>query len=127
MVVQIIADHLCVDFDKVVVRHGDTLNSPMGHGTGGSRSLAVGGSAIIGASLNVQQKARRLAAHMLEAAPDDVVFENGKYQVKGVPARALTLAQIAPKAYAEGLPDGVEAGLEATDFFRPPQDRKSVV
>jgi carbon-monoxide dehydrogenase large subunit len=58
---------------------------------------------------------------MLEAAPDDVVFENGKYQVKGVPARALTLAQIAPKAYAEGLPEGVEAGLEATDFFRPPQ------
>jgi len=118
---QIIADHLGVDFDKVVVRHGDTLNTPMGNGTGGSRSLAVGGSAIIGASLKVQQKARRLAAHMLEAAPDDVVFENGKYQVKGVPARALTLAQIAPKAYAEGLPDGVEAGLEATDFFRPPQ------
>ncbi len=118
---QIIADHLGVDFDKVVVRHGDTLNTPMGNGTGGSRSLAVGGSAIIGASLKVQQKARRLAAHMLEAAPDDVVFESGKYQVKGVPAKALTLAQIAPKAYAEGLPDGIEAGLEATDFFRPPQ------
>jgi carbon-monoxide dehydrogenase large subunit len=118
---QIIADHLGVDFDKVVVRHGDTLNTPMGNGTGGSRSLAVGGSAIIGASLKVQQKARRLAAHMLEASADDVVFENGKYQVKGVPAKALTLAQIAPKAYAEGLPEGMEAGLEATDFFRPPQ------
>jgi carbon-monoxide dehydrogenase large subunit len=118
---QIIADHLGVDFDKVVVRHGDTLNTPMGNGTGGSRSLAVGGSAIIGASLKVQQKARRLAAHMLEAAADDVVFENGKYQVKGVPAKALTLAQIAPRAYAEGLPEGMEAGLEATDFFRPPQ------
>jgi carbon-monoxide dehydrogenase large subunit len=118
---QIIADYLGVDFDKVVVRHGDTLNTPMGNGTGGSRSLAVGGSAIIGASLKVQQKARRLAAHMLEAAADDIVFENGKYQVKGVPAKALTLAQIAPKAYAEGLPEGMEAGLEATDFFRPPQ------
>jgi aerobic carbon-monoxide dehydrogenase large subunit len=118
---QIIADHLGVDFDKVVVRHGDTLNTPMGNGTGGSRSLAVGGSAIIGASLKVQQKARRLAAHMLEAAFDDVVFENGQYQVKGVPSKALTLAQIAPKAYADGLPDGMEAGLEATDFFRPPQ------
>ncbi|HEY7517628.1 MAG TPA: molybdopterin cofactor-binding domain-containing protein [Methylomirabilota bacterium] len=118
---QIIADHLGVDFDKVVVRHGDTLNTPMGNGTGGSRSLAVGGSAIIGASLKVQQKARRLAAHMLEAAADDVVFENGQYQVKGVPAKALTLAQIAPKAYADGLPEGMEAGLEATDFFRPPQ------
>jgi carbon-monoxide dehydrogenase large subunit len=118
---QIIADHLGVDFDKVVVRHGDTLNTPMGNGTGGSRSLAVGGSAIIGASLKVQQKARRLAAHILEAAPDDVVFENGKYQVKGAPAKALTLAEIAPKAYGEGLPEGVESGLEATDFFRPPQ------
>jgi carbon-monoxide dehydrogenase large subunit len=118
---QIIADHLGVDFDKIVVRHGDTLNTPMGNGTGGSRSLAVGGSAIIGASLKVQQKARRIAAHMLEAAADDVVFENGRYQVKGVPARALTLEQIAPTAYADGLPEGIEPGLEATDFFRPPQ------
>jgi carbon-monoxide dehydrogenase large subunit len=118
---QIISDHLGVDFDRIVVRHGDTLNTPMGNGTGGSRSLAVGGSAILNATIKVQQKARRLAAHMLEAAPDDVVFENGRYQVKGVPAKALTIAQIAPKAYGEGLPEGVEAGLEATDFFRPPQ------
>jgi carbon-monoxide dehydrogenase large subunit len=118
---QIIADHLGVDFDRVVVRHGDTLNTPMGNGTGGSRSLAVGGSAILNATMKVQQKARRLAAHMLEAAPDDVVFEDGRYQVKGVPAKALTIAQIAPRAYGEGLPDGVESGLEATDFFRPPQ------
>ena len=118
---QIIADHLGVDFDKVVVRHGDTLNTPMGNGTGGSRSLAVGGSAIMGAAVKVQEKARRIAAHMLEAAADDVVFEAGKYQVKGVPAKALTLAQIAPTAYGEGLPEGIESGLEATDFFRPPQ------
>jgi carbon-monoxide dehydrogenase large subunit len=118
---QIISDHLGVDFDKVVVRHGDTLNTPMGNGTGGSRSLAVGGSAIIGATIKVREKARRIAAHMLEAAADDVVFEAGKYQVKGVPAKALTIAEIAPKAYAEGLPEGIEYGLEATDFFRPPQ------
>ena len=118
---QIISDHLGVEFDKVVVRHGDTLNTPMGNGTGGSRSLAVGGSAILNATMKVQQKARRLAAHMLEAAPDDVVFENGRYQVKGSPAKALTIAQIAPRAYGEGLPEDVESGLEATDFFRPPQ------
>src|SRR5215475_7830459 len=118
---QIIADHLGVDFDKVVVRHGDTLNTPMGNGTGGSRSLAVGGSAIIGASLKVRDKARRIAAHMLEAAADDVVFEAGKYQVRGTPAKALTMADIAPKAYAEGLPEGLDYGLEATEFFRPPQ------
>ena len=118
---QIIADHLGVDFDKIVVRHGDTLNTPMGNGTGGSRSLAVGGSAILNATMKVQQKTRRLAAHMLEAAPDDVVFESGRYQVKGAPAKALTIAEIAPRAYGEGLPEGVESGLEATDFFRPPQ------
>jgi carbon-monoxide dehydrogenase large subunit len=118
---QIIADHLGVDFDKVVVRHGDTLNTPMGHGTGGSRSLAVGGSAVLNAALKVQQKARRLAAHMLEAAPDDVVLDGGRYQVKGAPGKALTLAQIAVTAYGEGLPPDVESGLEATEFFRPPQ------
>jgi len=117
---QILADHLGVPFDKIVVRHGDTLNTPMGNGTGGSRSLAVGGSAIIGASLKVQEKARRLAAHMLEAAADDVVFTDGRYQVKGVPDKALLLEAIAARAYGEGLPDGIESGLEATEFFRPP-------
>src|SRR5947199_1684760 len=117
---QIIADHLGVPFDKIVVRHGDTLNTPMGNGTGGSRSLVVGGSAIMGAALKVQAKARRLAAHMLEAAPDDVVFTDGRYQVKGVPDKALTLDAIAARAYGEGLPDGIESGLESTEFFRPP-------
>jgi len=118
---QIIADHLGVDFDNIVVRHGDTLNTPMGNGTGGSRSLAVGGSAILGATLRVQDKARRIAASMLEAAPEDVVFTDGRYQVTGVPDRALTFAKIAARAYAEGLPPELESGLEATEFFRPPQ------
>jgi len=118
---QIIADHLGVDFDQIVVRHGDTSNTPMGNGTGGSRSLAVGGSAMLRAALKVQDKARRIAAHMLEASADDVVLEDGGYQVKGVPARRLTLAQIADRAYGEGLPDTLESGLEASDFFRPPQ------
>jgi aerobic carbon-monoxide dehydrogenase large subunit len=117
---QIISDHLGVPFDKIVVRHGDTLNTPMGNGTGGSRSLVVGGSALIGASLKVQEKARRLAAHILEAAADDVVYVDGRYQVKGVPGKALTLDVIAARAYGEGLPEGAESGLEATEFFRPP-------
>ena len=117
---QVLADHLGVPFDKIVVRHGDTLNTPMGNGTGGSRSLVVGGSAILGAALKVQAKARRLAAHMLEAAADDVVFTDGRYQVKGVPDKALMLEAIAARAYGEGLPDGIESGLEATEFFRPP-------
>jgi len=118
---QIIADHLGVPFDKIVVRHGDTATTPMGNGTGGSRSLAVGGSAILQASLKVQAQARRIAAHILEAAPDDVVFADGRYQVKGAPAKALTFEKIAARAYTDALPPGVEAGLEASDFFRPPQ------
>jgi carbon-monoxide dehydrogenase large subunit len=118
---QIIADRLGVDFDKIVVRHGDTMNTPMGNGTGGSRSLAVGGSAILRATDAVQTKARRIAALLLEAAPEDVVMENGRYHVRGAPSKALGLAEIAAKAYGEGLPADIESGLEATDFFRPPQ------
>ena len=118
---QIIADHLGVAFDQVVVRHGDTSNTPMGNGTGGSRSLAVGGTSILRAALKVQEHARTIAAHVLEAAKGDVVFDDGRYQVKGVPARALTLAQIAGHAYGDALPASIESGLEATDFFRPPQ------
>jgi carbon-monoxide dehydrogenase large subunit len=118
---QIIADHLGVDLDSVVVRHGDTLNTPMGQGTGGSRSLAVGGTAILNATIKVQDKARRIAATILEAAAEDIVLEGGRYQVRGAPASAVSLAQIAERAYGAALPEGMEAGLEATDFFRPPQ------
>ena len=118
---QIIADHLGVDYDQVVVRHGDTATTPMGYGTGGSRSLALGGSAMLRATVKVQDKARRVAAHMLEAAPEDITLEEGRYRVKGVPARSLTLTQIAEKAYSDALPDGLDSGLEATDFFRPVQ------
>jgi len=118
---QIIADHLGVDFDRVVVRHGDTANTPMGNGTGGSRSLAVGGSAMLGATHKVQEKARRVAAHMLEAAFEDVTLTDGRYQVKGVPARSLSLREIAGRAYGADLPAGIENGLEASDFFRPAQ------
>ena len=118
---QIIADRLGVDFDKIVVRHGDTMNTPMGNGTGGSRSLAVGGSAILRAANMVQDKARRIAAVMLEAAPEDMVMDSGRYHVRGAPGKAVALAEIAGKAYGEGLPADIESGLEATDFFRPPQ------
>ena len=118
---QIIADHLGVDFDKIVVRHGDTAAVQMGNGTGGSRSLAVGGTAILNATLKVQEKARRIAASMLEAAFEDIVLESGRYQVKGAPAKALGLAEIAAMAHGETLAQGLEHGLEASDFFRPPQ------
>ena len=117
---QIIADHLGVDYDKVVVKHGDTAAIPMGNGTGGSRSLVVGGTAMLNATLKVQEKARRIAAGMLEAAFEDVVLSDGRYMVKGTPSKALGLAQIAAMAYGETLAPELEHGLEATDFFRPP-------
>src|SRR4030095_17051883 len=105
---------------SIVVRHAAPLTTPRGTAPAATRSLVSGGSAIMGAAIKVQTQARRLAAHMLEAAFDDVVFTDARYQVKGVPDKALTLEAIAARAYGEGLPDGIESGLEATEFLRPP-------
>jgi carbon-monoxide dehydrogenase large subunit len=116
---QIVADQLGADFDNVVVKWGDTDNTPMGNGTMGSRSLAIGGGALVKAVDVLRKKASAIAAHLLEAAPEDIVFEQGKYQVKGVPDRALTLNEIAEKAYTDSLPDEIDPGLEATGFFKP--------
>jgi carbon-monoxide dehydrogenase large subunit len=116
---QIVADQIGADFERVVVRYGDTGITPMGIGTLGSRGLAVGGTAVVRASTQVRDKARQIAAHMLEAAVEDVVLDRGKYQVRGVPDRGLTLAQVAKRAYTDDLPGEIESGLEATDFFRP--------
>ena len=116
---QIVADEIGADYDKVVVRHGDTGAAPMGVGTFGSRSLAIGGSAIIRSAGVVREKAIRIAAHMLEAAPGDIEFADGQYRVKGVPTRSLSLGEIAARAYSDRLPDDIDTGLEATDFFRP--------
>ncbi len=118
---QIVADELGVDLDDVQVLHGDTARVPYGVGTYGSRGLAVGGTALVMSIEKVREKARRIAAHLLEAAPDDIVFENGRFQVRGVPERGLTIAQIADAAYdARNLPPGLEPGLTATSFFEPP-------
>ena len=117
---QIVADQLGAAFDQIVVKHGDTANTPMGMGTMGSRTIAVGGAALVRATAKVRDKARRVAAHILEAATEDIVLHEGRYQVKGAPDTALTLGQIAKRAYSDDLPDDIDPGLEATDFFRPP-------
>jgi carbon-monoxide dehydrogenase large subunit len=117
---QIVSDHLGVDFDKIQVKHGDTQSIPMGNGTGGSRSVAVGGTSIYNATLKEQEKARRVAASMLEAAFDDVVLQDKKYMVKGTPSKALGLAEIAAMAHGETLAPDLEHGLEGTEFWRPP-------
>jgi aerobic carbon-monoxide dehydrogenase large subunit len=119
---QIVADEIGADYDRVIVKYGDTATAPMGSGTYGSRGLAVGGVPVVRASEQVRTKARQIAAHMLEAAVEDIVLENGKYQVRGVPDRGLTLAQIAKEAYTDKLPDDIPVGLEATDFYKPMGD-----
>jgi aerobic carbon-monoxide dehydrogenase large subunit len=118
---QIVADQLGVDFDQIVVKWGDTANTPMGNGTMGSRSLAVGGGALVRAVDQVRDKASRIAASMLEAAPEDIVLEAGRYQVRGAPDSAVTLKQIADRAYSDKLPDEIAPGLESTDYFKPPE------
>ena len=115
-----VADEIGADYEDIVVRHGDTGSQPVGVGTFGSRSLAIGGSAIVRASEKVREKAIRIAAHMLEASPGDIEFTAGEYRVKGVPSRSLGLNEIAARAYSDNLPDDIDTGLEATDFFRPP-------
>jgi len=117
---QMVADEIGADYEDIVVRHGDTGSQPVGVGTFGSRSLAIGGSAIVRASEKVREKAIRIAAHMLEASPGDIEFADGEYRVKGLPSRSLGLNEIAARAYSDNLPDDIDTGLEATDFFRPP-------
>ena len=117
---QIASDTLGVPFDRVKVRHGDTHDSPMGIGTFGSRSAAVGGPAVARAAARVQEKAARIAAHMLEAAAEDIRFEDGKAFVAGSPEQSVDWDNLVATAYQQyQLPEGVEAGLEDIAFFDP--------
>src|SRR5437879_7270758 len=121
---QIIADHLGVPFEDVVVRHGDTLGAPQSIGTFGSRSAGLGGSALAQASGEVREKGRRLAARLLEASPEDLQLVRGGFQVKGVPEKTIGWDRIGEFAHrGMGLPPQETPGLEATVFFR--QDHPS--
>ena len=118
---QITATELGVPMEDVEVVHGDTAQVQFGAGTYGSRSAAVGGTAIRLGADKIKDKAKRLAAHLLEAAEADMVYEDGKLFVRGAPANAKTFQEIALAAYlASSLPEGMEPGLEATSFFDPP-------
>src|SRR5207302_4834517 len=114
---QLAAADLGVAMDRIQVRHGDTAAVPAGVGTFGSRSAAVGGSAVHLAVLDVREKARQLAAHLLEAAAADIFVDDGHWQVRGVPRRGVTFAETGIAAYAEGRPDNLEPGLEAPRDF----------
>ncbi len=118
---QIAADRLGIDFEQVEVLHGDTAQGPFGWGTYGSRSLAVGGEAIARAAERVQEKAKKVCAALLEAAPEDIELADGSFRVKGQPDKAMTMAEIAGAAHIppQELPADIEPGLEESAFYDP--------
>ncbi len=117
---QLVADRLGIAFEDIEVVHGDTAALPYGLGSYGSRTVQAGGSAVYLACERVIEKARKIAAHLLEAAEADVVFEDGQFFVRGVPGRAVTFREVAREAYIPSrLPPDFELGLEAVAFFDP--------
>jgi carbon-monoxide dehydrogenase large subunit len=116
----IVADRLGVPIDDIAVLHSDTAISHLGLDTYGSRSLAVGGSAIYAACEKVIAKARAIAAHQMEAAEEDLEFTDGEFRVRGTPSSALPIQAIAFGAFtAHNLPDGVEPNLTAEASYDP--------
>jgi aerobic carbon-monoxide dehydrogenase large subunit len=118
---QIVADQLGVDLDDIDVIHGDTAIVAKGMGTFGSRATAVGGIAVYQAAEKVREKARDLAAQLFEVDADDLVFSEGRFAVKGVPRKALTIAQIARQSHAAKLaPDlAADSTFEPANFTFP--------
>ena len=116
---QIIAEELGFPVADIKIEEGDTDTAPYGLGTYASRSTPVAGAATAIASRKILAKARTIAAHLLEAAEDDLDWEPGKFTVKGSPDRFKTIQDIAFAAYTN-LPDGMEAGLEAVNYYDPP-------
>src|SRR5690606_28625680 len=84
---QIVADRLGANYDEIVIHHGDTDNTAQGQGTMGSRGLVVGGGALMLSLVKIREKVDRIAAHLLEVAPEDIELVDGNYQVKGAPDR----------------------------------------
>jgi carbon-monoxide dehydrogenase large subunit len=116
---QIVAEELGIPASDVQVVEGDTDNTPYGLGTYASRSTPVGGAATAMVSRKLRAKAKSIAAHLLEAAEEDLEWERGKFYVKGSPERSKTIQDVAFAAYTN-LPDGMEAGLEGVTYYDPP-------
>jgi carbon-monoxide dehydrogenase large subunit len=112
---QVVSSELGIPMDDIVVQHSDTLGTPFGYGSYGSRTSSVGMTAAIKAAGKIKDKARRYAAHMLEAAPDDVEIVGAEYRVKGSPDRKKTLQEIAfALDLAFDAPEGMEPYLDET-------------
>lgn len=119
---QIVADELGVPMEDVEIIHGDTERTPYGVGTYGSRSAAIGGSALVKSAEKIRHKLTLLAAHLLEADPADMVYDqnSGKVHVKGAPDRAKAFGELSfALTTADNMPPGMEAGLEETAFYDP--------
>ncbi|MGH2390754.1 MAG: xanthine dehydrogenase family protein molybdopterin-binding subunit [Chloroflexota bacterium] len=118
---QIVADQFGVGLEDVEIVHGDTQGAPFGLGTYGSRSLAVGGGAMLRSIEKIKEKLVAIGAHLLEAAPEDVEYVDGGVSVKGTPGRNKSFGELAMAAWMyTSLPPGMEAGLEATSYYDPP-------
>jgi carbon-monoxide dehydrogenase large subunit len=117
---QLVADRLGVPFEDIEVLHGDTSISPRGLDTYGSRSLVVGGAAVVSAAEKVVAKARRVAAHLLEASEDDLDFSGGKFSVRGTPGAEVSIQEIALATFAaHNFPEGMEPSIDADATFDP--------
>ncbi|MBO0911356.1 MAG: carbon-monoxide dehydrogenase large subunit [Acidobacteria bacterium] len=116
---QIVAQELGIPAADVMVEEGDTDTAPYGLGTYASRSTPVSGAATAMAARKIRDKAKKIAAHLLEASEEDLEWEPGKFFVKGAPGKAKTIQEIAFAAYTNH-PQGMEAGLEAVDYYDPP-------
>jgi carbon-monoxide dehydrogenase large subunit len=116
---QIVAEELGIPAQDVIVEEGDTDHTPYGLGTYASRSTPVAGAATAMISRKLRDKARKLAAHLLEAAEEDLEWERGKFFVKGSPERSKTIQEAAFAAYTN-LPEGMEPGLEGVHYYDPP-------
>jgi carbon-monoxide dehydrogenase large subunit len=117
---QLVADELGIPMEQIEIVHGDTGQIPFGMGTYGSRSGAVGGTALLMSLRKIKEKGKKIAAHLLEASPDDMEYENGQFQVKGSPDKAVPFGTVALTAYVpHNYPEGLEPGLEETSFYDP--------
>jgi carbon-monoxide dehydrogenase large subunit len=116
---QIVAEELGIPASDIAVEEGDTDTAPYGLGTYASRSTPVAGAATAMVSRKLRDKARKIAAHLLEAAEEDLEWERGKFFVKGSPSKVKTIQEIAFAAYTN-IPEGMEAGLEGVHYYDPP-------
>jgi carbon-monoxide dehydrogenase large subunit len=117
---QIVADRLGVEIDAVQVVHGDTEEVQFGMGTYGSRSAAVGGSAIAKSLDKIIAKGKKIAAHLMEASEGDLEFEDGEFRVRGAPGKSTAWGDVTLQAYlAHNIPADIEPGLEETTFYDP--------